>query len=324
MKTLVTLSLLVLCAATASAQLDTLEYDGIINIFDGKLVALTRFPHETDVAFDARFTPVEKCTLRTVIVGFSVVKFQPLSGNDSLVVWVMENGNVPPGLVGLQKTYKVDLGGNGFPNPNINIDDPLQSGDRGVMAVTLDPPVVFAPKRDFIIAVKIAGIQQYATGPATWNGFTIMTSQNVPEFDRYRRYSMTKDAAGMRNDLATTGGNVGLFIRAVVFYDRNLPDTVDVVGTDATPAPAMLALAPNYPNPFNPSTTLRYALPVTGHARLAVTDALGREVAVLAEGVLDAGTHEARFNAAALPSGLYMARLVSGGAAVTRSMLLTK
>lgn len=324
MKTLVTLSLLVLCAATASAQLDTLEYDGLTNIFDAKLVALTRFPHEVDVAFDARFTPVEKCSLRTLLVGFSVVKFQPLSGNDSLVVWVMENGTVPPGLVGLQKTYRVNLGGNGFPNPNINIDDPLQSGDRDVLAVTLDPPVVFAPKRDFIIAVKIAGIQQYATGPATWNGFTIMTNPNVPEFDRYRRYSMTKDAAGMRNEIATQGGNVGMYIRAVVYYDRNLPDTVDVLGADAVPLPGALALEPNYPNPFNPATTLRYSLPATGHARLAVTDALGREVAVLADGVLNAGAHTARFDAAALPSGLYMARLVSGGATVTRGMLLAK
>lgn len=312
------------CAVmSANAQVDTLHYDGITNIYDGKLLAVTRFPGEADVIFNTRFTPAEKCTLTTVLIGFSVVKFQALTGEDTLVVQVFENGTVPPALVNVVKTYMVNLGDAGFPSPNIRFDHPLEAGGRDVLAVKLNPPIIFSPKRDFIVGVKLQAKQKLAVGDGLWNGFTMLMNPNIPDYDRYRRYLVAPVGANSRNDLATEAAFVGLFMRAVVSYNPNLPN-VDLTDVADAPTPASLTLRQNYPNPFNPSTTLEYDLPARTHVTLTVHDALGRSVAVLADGVMDAGMHSASFDANALPGGMYVARLAADGQTLTRNMLLLK
>lgn len=318
-------TLLLLCGmwTMALAQVDTLQYDGIKDVRDGNLIAVTQFPGELDVIFNARFTPAEKCTLHTVLVGFSVVKFQALTGNDTLIVLVYENGTVPPKLVNLQKTYKVNLGENGFPSPNIRFQDPLQSGARDVLAVKLDPPVIFSPKREFIIGVKLQSLQRYAAGEGLWNGFTLLASLGNSEYERYRRYMITPRESRNRNPVATQGAEAALFIRAIVGYNPDLPP-IDPVDVENMPAPGSFLLEQNYPNPFNPSTTLSYALTRREHIHLAVIDALGREVAVLADGMMDAGMHDVRFDAGSLAGGLYIARLTANGRSQTRKMLLMK
>lgn len=90
------------------------------------------------------------------------------------------------------------------------------------------------------------------------------------------------------------------------------------------PLPQTILLEHNYPNPFNPSTTIRYALPETGKVSLRVYNLLGQEVARLVDGVQTAGTHEVRFEAAHLPSGVYVYRLEGMGTAVAKKMLLVK
>lgn len=84
------------------------------------------------------------------------------------------------------------------------------------------------------------------------------------------------------------------------------------------------ALLGNFPNPFNPSTVIRYELSVSGNVRLAVYDILGREVAVLAEGTNAAGSHQIRFDAANLASGVYVYRLEAGGRVFTKTLMLVK
>ncbi len=312
------------CALTsANAQVDTLHYDGLTNIYDGKLLAVTRFPGEVDVIFNTRFSPAEKCTLTTVLIGFSVVKFQALTGQDTLVVVVYENGDVPPALVSVVKTYKVNLGDAGFPSPNIRFNDPLESGARDVLAVKLNPPIIFSPKRDFIVGVKLEAKQKLAVGQGTWNGFTILINPNIPDYDRYRRYLVAPNAQQSRNDFATEAAFVGIFMRAVVGYNPNLPN-VDLTDVEIAPVPASLVLRQNYPNPFNPTTTIAYELPSRAHVILTVHDALGRTVATLADGMMDAGEQRAVFDASALPGGMYIVRLTAEGRMLTRNMLLLK
>jgi hypothetical protein len=67
------------------------------------------------------------------------------------------------------------------------------------------------------------------------------------------------------------------------------------------------------PNPAAGATTLRFALPEAGEAEVALYDALGRRVAVLADGWREAGTHEIAFETGGLAPGVYLVRLVSGG-----------
>lgn len=97
---------------------------------------------------------------------------------------------------------------------------------------------------------------------------------------------------------------------------------------DGDASPASFRLEANYPNPFNPSTVIGYQvgaiheLPV--QVRLTVYDVLGREVAVLVNGVQAAGFHEVRFNATNLSSGMYIYRLETPQGSVSRTMMLMK
>ncbi|MBK9097939.1 MAG: T9SS type A sorting domain-containing protein [bacterium] len=84
------------------------------------------------------------------------------------------------------------------------------------------------------------------------------------------------------------------------------------------------ALSQNYPNPFNPTTTISFQLPEASYITLKVFDALGTEVATVAEGKYPAGVHEVNFNAEKLSSGLYLYRIISGSTELTRKMMLIK
>ncbi len=72
------------------------------------------------------------------------------------------------------------------------------------------------------------------------------------------------------------------------------------------PLPAMSGLGENYPNPFNPSTTIPFALSSAGEVTLSVYNLLGQRVALLVEGTREAGFHEVSWSAADLPAGVYI------------------
>lgn len=80
----------------------------------------------------------------------------------------------------------------------------------------------------------------------------------------------------------------------------------------------------NYPNPFNPSTTIGFQLPIAEHVVLRVFNTLGQEVAVLLDQVLPAGTHGVRFDARDLPSGIYIYHLRAGSVQKMDKMVLTR
>jgi fibronectin type 3 domain-containing protein len=89
--------------------------------------------------------------------------------------------------------------------------------------------------------------------------------------------------------------------------------------------PKIFSLSHNYPNPFNPSTVLRFSVAQTHHATLKVYDILGNMVVVLFEGIAEEGRMIAvQFNADALPAGVYYARLQSGSETTIQRMVLMK
>lgn len=89
-------------------------------------------------------------------------------------------------------------------------------------------------------------------------------------------------------------------------------------------APLEFALHPAFPNPFNPTTELRFDLTANALTTLRVYDILGRETATLLNGTMTAGTHTVQFNAGGLPSGLYLARLTSGENVAVQKLMLLK
>ena len=88
--------------------------------------------------------------------------------------------------------------------------------------------------------------------------------------------------------------------------------------------PTAFGLNQNYPNPFNPSTVISYQLPANSAVDLRVFDMLGREVATLISGQVEAGYHQIQFNASHLASGMYIYRLQAGNQVFTKKLTLIK
>ncbi len=105
---------------------------------------------------------------------------------------------------------------------------------------------------------------------------------------------------------------------------QEAPAPVAAVAATTDEAPDAFRLASNYPNPFNPVTTIAFALPQAEAVQLVVYDVTGREVARLVEGPMAAGRHQIQFDASGLPSGVYLYRLTAGPFTETRRMVLVK
>ncbi len=114
---------------------------------------------------------------------------------------------------------------------------------------------------------------------------------------------------------------VGTDVRAYHFE----PDVVEEHHPPGDPlSPSTTELAQNYPNPFNPTTTISFRLNKSGLTTLTVFDALGREVAMLVDQTLPAGTHQVRFDGIGLSSGVYYSRLQVGEFVDTKKMMLVR
>jgi hypothetical protein len=106
-------------------------------------------------------------------------------------------------------------------------------------------------------------------------------------------------------------------------WRRSLTEILGVQSISSL-APNKFSLCQNHPNPFNPSTNIRYEIPRSENVRLIVYDALGREIETLVNEKQTAGTYEATFNASQYSSGVYIYKLKTEGYSETKKMILLK
>ncbi len=122
------------------------------------------------------------------------------------------------------------------------------------------------------------------------------------------------------------GGIIGATMH--VLRDGEVFDLAGTTGVNAKQTsgriPGTTVLEQNYPNPFNPLTAIRYGLPRSMHVSLTVYNALGQQVAELANGEQEAGMHEVRFNGNTCASGIYLCRLTAGDAVRSIRLLLLR
>lgn len=119
----------------------------------------------------------------------------------------------------------------------------------------------------------------------------------------------------------------GIFVISSLQFTRSSedPDFRKAVSTERqVPAGSSVTLEQNYPNPFNPSTTLSYMLERNTHVRLQVMNVLGQTVRVLVDGEQTAGNHLVSVSLDDMPSGIYLYRVETPEASVTRTMMLSK
>lgn len=96
---------------------------------------------------------------------------------------------------------------------------------------------------------------------------------------------------------------------------------IQQIGTDI---PKEFRLFNNYPNPFNPATNIRLAIPVKGDISFSVYDITGKGILVLDKKMVNPGTYEIRFDGSNCASGIYFYRLVSGNFSAAKKMVLIK
>jgi hypothetical protein len=106
-------------------------------------------------------------------------------------------------------------------------------------------------------------------------------------------------------------------------WKRPLSD-VTAVGDDEAGLPAATRLVANYPNPFNPSTTIAWEMASAGWVVLKVYDVLGRDVATLFDGVAEPGKHSVTWDAGGMPGGAYFSRMTAGSTVETKAMMLMR
>lgn len=100
--------------------------------------------------------------------------------------------------------------------------------------------------------------------------------------------------------------------------------TVSSITQTSSTFPEVYSLNQNFPNPFNPSTSIKFDIANTGFVNIKVYDNLGKEVSTLVNENLSAGSYQVNWNAAGLTSGIYFYRLETSDYVATKKMLLVK
>ncbi len=108
-----------------------------------------------------------------------------------------------------------------------------------------------------------------------------------------------------------------------IYFNTELFSTYTFVQESGT-VPGAFGLEQNFPNPFNPSTTIVFRLPMQTRVRLIVSNILGKEVAALVNETLPAGIHSVRFDGINHPSGVYYCTLAADGFTQARMMVLIR
>ncbi len=162
-----------------------------------------------------------------------------------------------------------------------------------------------------------------------WKGYWELVSVGSEQVVARRSVSLSPGITGEERNVSVTGVSKGYwrfvvevptkwqmlehaitvwYIESGALQGEDIPEPVVTAGATEV-QPQHYALFANYPNPFNPATTIRYDIPVPSRVELVVYDVLGREVARLVDGVQGAGRYTVQFQAAGIPSGVYIYRL---------------
>jgi hypothetical protein len=133
-------------------------------------------------------------------------------------------------------------------------------------------------------------------------------------------YTRSENIVMVKNGYATR--------RTTIFIDDFQPSGLETFSAE-TPQPHAFSLVGNYPNPFNPSTTIQFSLPAAGFAELVIFNMTGQKVCEMVNKRMEAGMHSVVWNGCdqygiPVSSGVYISRLKMGGKVETRRMTLVK
>ena len=124
--------------------------------------------------------------------------------------------------------------------------------------------------------------------------------------------------------LAASSDNLFAGTNGSAVWRRPLSEMITSIERISNGLPKQFSLNQNYPDPFNPSTTISFTIPERSDVTLKVFDILGREVATIVSGEMPAGTFSRQWNATKMASGIYFYRLQAGLFTQTKRLVLLK
>ena len=210
-----------------------------------------------------------------------------------------------------------------------------------------NPGCVCIWRSDFILPVEISGFDAQAGDGMVRLNWSTSSESALKNYRITRSTSREGTYAELARINATndaTGANYSFLDENAVnnttyFYKLHVEDmngNISVYNVDgqsvvaeATPTAGAnviseYTLAQNYPNPFNAQTNFNFTLPVASNVTLTVFDMLGREVATVVNGAMNAGSHTVNWSATGLASGVYMYTLNAGEFSKTNKLLYLK
>ena len=212
---------------------------------------------------------------------------------------------------------------------------PLHAVTFGVPSGVLGNPMILKMFATTFNPMDIIATVDYL--PARNLGFLVASLFDVPWLSIDPLFALVGTEHGDSLTLHISPGQLppGSFTSGITIYatsvygmeQRIIPVVLEhVTGISSSPVavPGKFVLFPNYPNPFNPTTTIRYGLPHAAQVRLVVYNILGQRVATLVNRRQKAGYHSVVFDASALSSGIYFYELQAGSFRQIRKMVLMK
>ena len=116
----------------------------------------------------------------------------------------------------------------------------------------------------------------------------------------------------------------------IISFEGDIPawnnNQISIVSTltEIIKLPTTFSLDNAYPNPFNPITTINFALPISREVSISIYDLHGRKVTSLINGIMDIGYHSVMWNADAQASGVYFVKMIAGEYVGTQQLMLVK
>ncbi len=152
-----------------------------------------------------------------------------------------------------------------------------------------------------------------------WSQLANLPAELCAYFGGSERFS-SKDWA-----VVITGGvKTGPQISASTYVLFDTLQTVTSVETIDHNIPESFFLLQNFPNPFNPNTTIQFSIPKQSFVTLEVFNTLGEKITTLASEEMNAGSYKYEWNAENLPSGIYLYRLLTNSFSESKKMILLR
>jgi hypothetical protein len=213
--------------------------------------------------------------------------------------------------------YKALAKANGAPAAPQNLQvQPYNNNPRLTWTANSEPDLAAAPYKVYRkITILGGGTFQDWIVKATVSGTSYVDPDiGIPPKPYVYRVYYKLTASDVVNQESDLSSQVSIDAHSLVWKTDQSQDRDE--------KPLSYGLEEGFPNPFNPSTTIRFALPEKSHVTLLVFNTLGQQVAMLVNGEQEEGYHEVRFDASGLASGVYLCRMQAGEFVQIKRLLL--